>query len=274
MPINKEPNYFVSEYQRKMARECPSYKVDMNRMVFDKDKYYDLFDVLPGHKAIGEASVTYLFRPDNAIPNIKRELGEPKIIIILRNPIKRAFSHYMYACELGFETLNFSSAMDAEEQRLANNWSSTFAYVKQGLFHDQVKAFKDSFKYVHVLLLDDLVAESRVEMKKLYEFLDVDTSFKNDFSEEYNTSGIPKSRILHNLLFTSTRLKRVITRFLSLFFSAETLRKISRKIRQLNQGRRLSLSIKDAERLREIYREDVIALGKLINRDLKMWLSE
>ena len=55
MPTNKEPNYFVSEYQRKMARECPSYKVDMNRMVFDEDKYYDLFDVLPEHKAIGEA---------------------------------------------------------------------------------------------------------------------------------------------------------------------------------------------------------------------------
>ena len=38
MPVNKEPNYFVAEYQQKMAKDCPSYKIDMNRMVFDENE--------------------------------------------------------------------------------------------------------------------------------------------------------------------------------------------------------------------------------------------
>jgi hypothetical protein len=92
MPVNKEPNYFVAEYQQKMAKDCPSYKMDKNRMVFDKNDYYNLFNrVTIDHKAIGEASVTYLFKPEFAIPKIIKELGDPKIIIILRNPIKIHF---------------------------------------------------------------------------------------------------------------------------------------------------------------------------------------
>ena len=92
MPVNKEPNYFVSEYQQKMNKDCPSYKIDMNRMVFDKNAYYSLFSKATQQNiAIGEASVTYLFKPEFAIPKIKKELGEPKIIIILRNQLNELF---------------------------------------------------------------------------------------------------------------------------------------------------------------------------------------
>ena len=179
MPVNKEPNYFVAEYQQKMAKSCPSYKIDMNRMIFDKNAYYSLFnEVTSDHKSIGEASVTYLFKPEFSIPKIKKELGDPKIIIILRNPIKRAFSHYSYACELGFENLSFAQAIDAENFRLENNWSSTFAYINQGMFYSQVKAFKKEFTNVHVLILDDFIKDKQLELQKIYNFLELNQSLK------------------------------------------------------------------------------------------------
>ena len=77
MPVNKEPNYFVAEYQQKMSKDSPNYKRSLNRMVFEKLEYYNLYkDVSTKQKIIGEASVTYLYKYDYAIPKIKEELGK------------------------------------------------------------------------------------------------------------------------------------------------------------------------------------------------------
>jgi hypothetical protein len=275
MPVNKEPNYFVAEYQQKMAKDCPSYKIDMNRMVFDKNAYYNLFNKATlDHKAIGEASVTYLFKPEFAIPKIKKELGEPRIIIILRNPIKRAFSHYSYACELGLETLNFEDALDAEDNRLKNNWSSTFAYINQGLFYEQVKAYKKAFSNVHVLVLDDFVKNNQLELKKIYTFLNIENSFKNNFEENFNITGQPKIKLLHKFLVQDDIVKNKIKPIVSLFFSEEKLRKFARKLRSMNQGDKLFISELDIQKLNGIYKEDVNALSQLLNLNLTKWLNE
>lgn len=275
MPVNKEPNYFVAEYQQKMAKNCPSYKIDMNRMVFDENAYYNLFNKATlDHKAIGEASVTYLFKPEFAIPKIKKELGDPKIIIILRNPIKRAFSHYSYACELGLETLSFEDALDAEDNRLKNNWSSTFAYTNQGMFYKQVKAFKEAFANVHVLLLDDLVENNQLELKKIYTFLNIENSFKNNFEENFNISGQPRIKLLHKFLIQNDLVKNKIKSIISLFFSKEKLREFARKLRMMNQGDKLLMSKSDNQKLNGLYKEDIKALSQLLNLDLTKWLSE
>ena len=275
MPVNKEPNYFVAEYQQKMTKHCPSYKIDMNRMVFDKNAYYNLFKkATPEHKSIGEASVTYLFKPEFAIPKIKKELGDPKIIIILRNPIKRAFSHYSYACELGLETLSFEDALDAEDNRLKNNWSSTFAYINQGLFYNQVKAFKKAFTDVHILTLDDFVKKNQLELKKIYTFLNIENSFKNKFQENFNVSGQPKIKLLHKYLVQGNVVKNKIKSIASLFVSDEKLRKFARKLRTMNQGDKLLISEFDHQRLKEVYKDDINSLSQLLKLDLTNWLSE
>ena len=275
MPVNKEPNYFVAEYQQKMAKNCPSYKIDMNRMVFDENAYYNLFNKATlDHKAIGEASVTYLFKPEFAIPKIKKELGDPKIIIILRNPIKRAFSHYSYACELGLENLSFGQAIDAENFRLENNWSSTFAYLNQGLFYSQVKAYKNAFTNVHILILDDFIKDKQFELQKIYNFLGIDSKFKNSFEEKFNVSGIAKNKLLHKFLVHDDLVKNKIRSIASLFVSDEKLRKFARKLRTMNQGDKLLISEYDNQKLKEIYNDDINALSKLLNLDLTKWLSE
>ena len=275
MPVNKEPNYFVAEYQQKMNKDCPSYKIDMNRMVFDKNAYYKLFqNATQKHMAIGEASVTYLFKPEFAIPKIKKELGDPKIIIILRNPIKRAFSHYSYACELGIETLSFEDALDAENNRLKNNWSSTFAYVNQGLFYNQVKAFKEAFSDVHILTLDDFVKNNQLELNKIYTFLNIENSFKNNFEENFNVSGQPKIKLLHKYLVHGNVVKNKIKAIASLFVSDEKLRKFARKLRTMNQGDKLLISEYDSQKLKEVYKDDINALSQLLKLDFSNWLSE
>ena len=274
MPINKEPNYFVAEYQQKMAKDCPSYKIDMNRMVFDKNAYYNLFNKATlDHKAIGEASVTYLFKPECAIPKIKKELGDPKIIIILRNPIKRAFSHYSYACELGLETLKFEEAINIENKRLNKKWSSTFAYINQGMFYNQVKAYKEAFSNVHVLVLDDFLNNEQLELEKIYNYLGIDSTFKNFFGTNFNVSGVPKVELVHKYLVQDNFLKKSMKPFLKIFMSDETLRKIARKARSLNQGKKKIATDKENQKLKIIYKKDIECLSKLLKKDLIVWLK-
>jgi hypothetical protein len=66
--------------------------VEQHRMVKSWDTYRQLFAEAGGARAIGEASTDYLYYGRQAIPHIRQHLGDPRIIILLRNPIERAFS--------------------------------------------------------------------------------------------------------------------------------------------------------------------------------------
>jgi Sulfotransferase domain len=272
MPVNKEPNFFVSKYQLQTSQNCPSYKIDRRRMVFNENEYHKLFnDVKKEHIAIGEATVTYLYKPDYAIPNIKKYLGDPKIIIILRDPVKRAFSQYSYVCELGLEKDSFYNAISKEPVRLKNNWSSTFAYVNQGKFYSQVKSYKEAFSNVHIIFLEEFTNNKQKHLRELYRFLNIDESFKNSFDEEHNVSGVPRLKYFHKLLVHDNPLKTAIKKMLNPFIASDKLRTFARQARILNQGEKLKLSEKDEQYLIKEYSEDIFQLEQLLNRNLNLW---
>ncbi|MEP0825293.1 MAG: sulfotransferase, partial [Nitrososphaera sp.] len=77
----KEPNHFAPNVRETVA-------IDVIR---DKREYLDLFRKADGNIAIGEASVFYLWDPD-APRLIRQTVPNAKIIIMLRDPIERAFS--------------------------------------------------------------------------------------------------------------------------------------------------------------------------------------
>jgi len=70
----------------------------------DWDAYLKLFEPVQEQRAIGEASVAYLFSSD-AAERIHARYPGARIIIALRHPAERAYSHYKFMCELGFEWL-------------------------------------------------------------------------------------------------------------------------------------------------------------------------
>lgn len=70
------------------------------------------------HPAIaGEASPYYLFHP-LAAERLARDFPDIRIIVNLRDPVERAYSHYKEQCFHGRETLSFEAALDAEDERL------------------------------------------------------------------------------------------------------------------------------------------------------------
>src|SRR5205814_4492664 len=66
----------------------------------------------------GEASPSYLFHP-HAPKRVAQVLPHVKLIVLVRNRVSRAYCQYHHAIELGFETLSFAEAIEAEEERTA-----------------------------------------------------------------------------------------------------------------------------------------------------------
>ena len=82
----KEPNYFAASINPKRKLIKP---------IRSKEKYLKLFENVENETAIGEASPTYLWDPQ-APKLIHEKIPNAKFIFILRNPIERAFSHYLF----------------------------------------------------------------------------------------------------------------------------------------------------------------------------------
>ena len=131
----KEPHYFVNGYG-----------------VRKWDEYLAMFKDGVGKKAIGESSTLYLYC-EEAAEWIHSVLGGIKIIMILRNPAKRAFSLYGWMVRRGFDDApTFEEALRREPYRLADpgfksrcpQFYPDYLYYTSGLYYEQVS------RYLHI----------------------------------------------------------------------------------------------------------------------------
>lgn len=113
----------------------------------------------------GESSPTYLFYPE--IPKRMSEvLPHAKIIVMLRNPVDRAYSHYHHVVRHGFETLSFNEAIDTETKRLqaaaeiakvdklsALRMSNQYSYLERGKYADQLTRWFSYFPRDNFLII-------------------------------------------------------------------------------------------------------------------------
>lgn len=165
----------------------PSFYCDLYG-VKDRAFYLSLFAQAGNKKMVGEASTPYLSSPESA-GRIHAELPHARIIIVLRNPIERAYSLYKWMCENGYEQIpTFAAALEAEDKErhanesfMRNNgqyyWN--FLYFRSGLYHDQVKRYLDTFGagQVKIFLFEDMTREPGRTVRETFEFLTVDPEF-------------------------------------------------------------------------------------------------
>lgn len=120
-----------------------------------------------GNKMItGESTAYYVFHP-LAAQRIAETLPQVKIIILLRNPVDRAFSHYQHKWRRCQETLSFDEAIDAEagrlageEEKICNNSGYRsqahvlYSYLARGIYVDQIRRWQQFFSTDRLLILE------------------------------------------------------------------------------------------------------------------------
>ena len=155
MPKFKEPLFFISDIIKKISKKDLAYRNEglKDHFIHNEQDYLKLFQNVKEESAIGEASATYMYYHKYSIPKIKSLLKNPKIIIILREPVEKSFSQYKHLLKLNAEELSFEESLALEKVRIAENFTAMYHYKAQSLYFEQVKAFFDNFSDVLVVFM-------------------------------------------------------------------------------------------------------------------------
>lgn len=262
----KEPRYFSSRYKNFPHNGSGDYVAD-NFTIKGKNEYTSLFKNAKDEKIIGEASVDYLYFFNSAY-DIKNFSPNAKIIIILRNPIDRAFSAYVHLIGSNRENLTFEEALKQERYRMKNNYEFIWFYKDVGKYYIQVKTYLDVFgkQNVNIILFDEIKKNIKNVMKKILIFLDLDTNYNFKENIKYNISGVPRIRFIHNIL-TNHNLQKIA----KIIFPNEVVRIIGRKLLENNLKRPIFMESTRKE-LISYFKEDILKLQDLLNYNLSDWL--
>jgi hypothetical protein len=265
----KEPRFISSQVTPFPLNGPGDHKVEA-WYVKKYDDYVKLFEGADGYSAIGESSADTLYFYKDTIPVIKQYLGDPKIIILLRHPVRRAFSAYQHLVRDSREDLSFEDGLKEEPNRIKNNWELIYHYTAVSLYYDSVKAFMDNFSSVKVVLTEDQEKRPQQLIRDIFRFLDVDPNCDVDTEMRFNVSGKPKSQWLHQFFVPGNMARRLAQPLLRTIFSPEARLRIAMKIQEKNLTR-MTINPETKAKLRKYFECDIRKLEGLLNRDLSVW---
>lgn len=270
MPNNKEPWFFSFNGLAKINEEIFDRK---QGIVTDFNEYLNLFKNAKNTQIFGEASTVYLYLYEETIKNIKKYYSDWKnlrILIIIRNPVERAFSHYLDDSISGSLNMSFEEVI---EKWRSKQLSRFYNYIDYGFYYNQIKAYMDNFDQVMVCLFDDLEMNPLRQVHDVFNFFKISDFFVPDTSLKYNSStgakgSIIKSRFIRDLINKPNYFKKIITTLLPVGFRVRmenvVFEKLTCKPRMENNTKKYLI---------EIYKKDILKLQDLINRDLSNWLN-
>jgi len=149
----------------------------------------------------GEASPYYLFHP-HVPKRVAKLVPNVKLIVLLRNPVDRAYSHYHHEVRRGFESLSFQDAIDREQERVVSETKRMvededycsfnhrrYSYLSRGIYVDQLKSWRNIFPKEQMLILraEDFYHDPSSTIEQITSFLNLPT-WK---PEEGRQSGYP-----------------------------------------------------------------------------------
>ncbi len=267
MPAKKEPKFF-GYLERQPQFKTSDYK-GVKNIIWRFEDYVKLFQNAREGQLIGEATPSYLCKYDTAIPHIKSIYGKDytkiKIIAILRNPVDRVLSQYLFLRKLGSEKLSLAKAINAQtiEKRKLKN--PGFDYIDPGMYYKQVTEYLEEFHHVRICFFEDLKNSDRL-VKNLFGFLGVDPNVEINTNAQFSISGVPRNKAMVKVIL------KVSDCFKTLFQNRYRLPLIYLRDAVLSKFlKKEKLDQATKETLLNIYRYDIDNLQKLTNRDLSHW---
>jgi hypothetical protein len=140
---------------------------------------------------------------------------------------------------------------------------------EDGFYYQRLARYFQRFSRdrIHVMLYDDFAAAPRDALRTLFEFLGVAPDAPIDISTRHNPAGMPRSAILNRVIWGAIPLAHTLlpSKWRGSGFGERLLRKTYQTAPTCPSDLR--------RRLRDCYREDVMATAALIGRDLTRWLE-
>lgn len=174
--MTKEMSFFDNQFHRGLR---------WYRAHFPRDAEFgtDLESRTP--KLTGESTAYYLFHP-RAAARISQTIPDVKLVVLLRNPVDRAYSHYQLNLRRGNESLSFEDAIAVESERLAgeteklrsdDRYSSfaheKYSYLGRGRYAEQLAVWRRYFGPEQLLVIESgqFFANTGAEFDRVQDFL-------------------------------------------------------------------------------------------------------
>lgn len=257
LPIFKETHHFS----------------DLDKFEKGKDYYFNYyFKKRKGVKFYGEIDPEYSFFKESAI-RIKSYFPDIKILIILRNPVERAYSHYLMTKRRGLDLLGFEEAITHEQNRLITHGDkSNFSYISRGYYLDIIEEYEHVFgsKNVKVVLFEDLVSITENVIEDISKFFQI-PMIQYNYNINSNIASESKSKYLRDFIHRDNKLKFFFGKFIP---SKKIKHHIMNFLNQLNLKRTAKDMLKESTK-KEIYEKyfkvEIEKLEKKIGKDLTIW---
>ena len=266
VPERKSPNFYASHVGQPSWETPPAVRMSRH-WITDPDEYGRLYAAARDENAVGDVSPVYLQAIDCARA-IHSAHPDARIIAILRDPADRARAHFLGRQRDGIETkATFDEWVDAALDRPMPDDVAFGHYVACGRYHHFLNPYIELFGTARVLVLfyEDLMAEPRRMMRKIFGFLGVDEGFGPDVSARLNVSGVVANP-LKRMLWTSTVGVRTAMRP---YLPAAIRRGVGTVF--LSSLQKPDQSPSTRKRIIEVLHDDIVALERMTGRDLTAW---
>jgi hypothetical protein len=266
VPDRKELHYFTYE-ELLASSEGPGDKAVLSGLCATRESYYDQFEAVAQAVRM-DISPSYLYF-DHVASRIKQELGDAKIVVMLRDPAEKAYSQYMHLVGELRETFSFEDALQAETSRREQGWGDMWRYAESSLYSKRLQTYLDVFgaDSVHVILFEDFIRDSELAVGQLLRFLGADDSGEIRAEGQFNRSGAPRSKAVAKLLTQDSPVKSAVKALLP-----ERLRMSLRmQVQNANNRDKEPMSESARSYLNSYFAEDVTLTAELLGRKLP-WL--
>ena len=186
-----------------MARPArPEPKVFLDQKLADRGREWyrrAYFAHARDERILGEKSTSYLEDPRSA-DRASVVLGDPLVLVLLRDPVQRALSHWAFSTDNGFETRPMDEVLAANVEGPlpwdpALSSVSPYAYLERGRYVDYLRPWADRFgPDLSVVFLEELTAEP-AGIRGVYAWLGVDDGFRPKVSGPVNPSHTETPRL-------------------------------------------------------------------------------
>ncbi len=263
-PLVKEPAFFCDDayYARGLGWYSQTY-----------------YQASGGQPARGEATSRYLFWGEKVAARIHlmSPSNPPRFIVIFREPASLVHSFYWNSVREGREPLALEDALEQESERLAQHSAQLkvegqilFAYSRIGLYAQQLKYYLELFPRGQFLfLLTEDLKDFSALTKKMQSFLELDDYSAKIQPTASNSAALPRSTTWHQWLRNRSALKDILKFFVP--FNLRHRLKMSALELNLKPFQYPALDAAIKRRLQAQYRDEIIALEKMIGRDLSAW---
>ena len=256
----KEPQWFVAEE----LRETPYF----DALVHSDEEYEALFDAAGDVPVRGESSALYFYSA-TAPGRIKSALGDPKLVLLLRQPADRIYSGFHFRQQIGydvlddFETIARAWLRDEYLEKAIHRLS--FDYSNYSKF---LPVWRDTFgpDRLKIFLHDDLKKDTIGLCREIYRYLGVDDTFAPNAQVAHNATLVPEKKSVEALFQTESPLRTVGRRLVPKPFK-QALHRYRRK----NWKRVEPIDPMLRAEITEHFHDDIDRTAELIGRDLSHW---